>query len=124
MCYEAMIMGVQDHIVEMLDCRRRVVENRQRIQVSVVCLPGDIPIAEKIRHSLPHRNPLHDTPVLASDFLSDFEFLGIINHHLHPKNRTGFIAHFQPVLFNTMYDTCPGNSFAPSAVFHIGDDFA
>jgi hypothetical protein len=51
-----------------------------------------------------HRNPFHDTPVFASDFLSDLEFLGIINHHLYPKNRTGFVVHFQPVLVNTMFD--------------------
>jgi hypothetical protein len=39
-------------IVELLDCRRRVVHNGQRIQVSVVRLPGDFPVAEKISNTL------------------------------------------------------------------------
>jgi len=27
-----------------------------------------------------------------------------MDHHLHPKNRTGSIVHFQPILFNTMFN--------------------
>jgi hypothetical protein len=53
---------------------------------------------------------LDDLPFFASDFLSDFEFLGIIDHHFHPKNQTGLVIHFQPVLFNAMFDPCSGDS--------------
>jgi hypothetical protein len=55
----------------------------------------------------------------SSNSLSGFEFLGIIDHHLHPKNRTVFIAYLQPVLFNTMFDSCSRDSSAPSSVLHI-----
>ena len=91
---------------------------------AMICLPGDFLVAEKISHSLPHRNPFHDASVIAGNLLSDFEFLGIIDHHLHPKNRTGFIVHFQPVLFDTMFNPCPGNSCARAPVLHVRNDLA
>ena len=43
---------------------------------------------------------------------------------LHPKNRTGFIVHFQPVLFDTMFNPCPGNSCARARVLHVRNDLA
>jgi hypothetical protein len=57
-------------------------------------------------------NPLHEKPVLASELLSDFEFLRNINHHLCPKSQTGFVAYFQPIPFDSMFDPCTGNSFS------------
>ncbi len=83
------------NVVELLDCGRRIVDHCERFQLSTVGLPGNFLVAEKISYILPHRNPLHDSPVFTSDLLSDFEFFGIIDHHLYPKNRTGFIVQLQ-----------------------------
>src|SRR5690606_12982333 len=95
-----------------LDCRRRIVDNRQRFQISVVSLLRDFTIAEEIGNSLPHWNPFQHSLVFAGNLLSDFESLGIVNHHLHSNTRTVFVVHFQPVLFNAMLYPCPGKSSA------------
>jgi hypothetical protein len=92
----------------MLDCRRGIVHNGQLIQVSVVCLQGDFPIAEKIGNTLPHRNPLHDPLVFTSNFLSEFEFLGVIDNHFHPKNRTGFVYIFSQFSLTRCFILAPG----------------
>src|SRR5208337_1500456 len=110
------------NVIKLLDCRRWIVDDSQSVQVSLVCLLGDLLIAKEIGHSLPHRNPLKDLLALASDFLSDFKFLGVVDDHLHTKNRTGLVVHFQPVLFYAMLDPCTGNPLAPR--IHVTDDFA
>jgi hypothetical protein len=56
--------------------------------------------------------------------LSDFEFLGIVDDQLEPKNRTGFVIHFQPVLFEAMFDPGSRDSAAPDTGVHVTDDFA
>ena len=110
--------------IELLDGRRRVVNDRQSFQVSGVGLPGDFQVAEKIGHTFAHRHPLHDLSAFAADTLSDFESLGVIDDHLDAKNRTGLVDHFQPVLFNTMLDARTGKAPAPDSVVEIGDHIA
>jgi len=114
----------RSNIVELLHCRRRIIDDSQCLQVSVVCLPRDFEVAERDKPPPSSFKPTPGPACFTSYLLSDFEFLGIIDDHLHPKNRTGFIVHFQPVLFNAMFDPCPGDSAAPDSVLHVRDDFA
>jgi hypothetical protein len=59
---------------------------------------------------------------LASDFLPDFKSLGVVDDHLHTKNRTGLVGHFEPVFFCAMLAPCSGKPLARR--IHIADDFA
>jgi hypothetical protein len=109
-------------VVELFNRRRGIVDDNQSIQAPLVCQSRDLEVAKKIGHPFPHSNPFHEFPTLSSDALSDFEFLGIVDDHFDPKNRTGLVVHFQPVLFDAMFDPRTGDALQPDAGFHLRDD--
>ena len=56
-------------VVELLERRRGIIDDRQRIKVSLVCPPGDLLVAKEIGDAFPYGNPLQDFLALASDSL-------------------------------------------------------
>jgi hypothetical protein len=46
----------------------------------------------------------------------DFEFRRVINDHLQAENRTGFVVHFEPVLFHPVFDANAGKPFEGESI--------
>src|SRR5947208_3120490 len=78
--------------------------------------------AEQIGDSFPHGHPFDFAFALADDLLSNFEFLGIVDHGFDPKNETGLVVHLDPVLFDTMLDSASRHT--AGEVGEIGDDLS
>ena len=74
---------------------------------------------EQVAHSLAHGYPFDFA--LARHPLWNAEFLWIIDDGFDPKNETGFIIHFEPVLFNAMFDS--GSLHAADETRQIRDNF-
>jgi hypothetical protein len=63
------------------------------------------------RLTLAHLDPFHDVLTVTRNLLPDFESLRFIDHGFQPDDRTGLVIHFEPVLFDVMFDARPGNPF-------------
>jgi len=101
----------------------RIIYLGQSIQVSAIGRQRDFAITKQISDSLAHIDPLHDVPAIAPDLFSDFELRRVINDHLQAENRTGFVVHFEPVLFHPVFDANVGKSFE-GEIHQITDNVA
>jgi hypothetical protein len=68
-------------------------------------------------------DPFGVTPAFTQDVFAYTEFLGVVDDGFDPKNETRLVVHFEPVLFDTMFDSRSTGAPAHEAG-QIRDDFA
>ena len=79
-------------------------------------------IAKQVGDALAHGHPFDSALAVAYDFLSNLEFLRVVDHGFHPKNETALVVHLEPVLFNLMFDAASWD--ASAKVGEMRDDLS
>ncbi|HEY2383475.1 MAG TPA: hypothetical protein VGK48_20065 [Terriglobia bacterium] len=59
---------------------------------------------EQIGDAFAHGHPLGLALAVACDPFADFEFRRAVDDGFDPEDESGFVDHFDPVLFHTMFD--------------------
>src|SRR5438270_12606381 len=98
---------------------RRVIDHRQRVQVTHVGRQRHLAVVIQVAHPFVHRAPDHLLAPGTDPLPTDPELPRIVDHRLDPQHQTELVVHLQPVVLHPVFDPRPGPAILLAMSEHL-----